>query len=192
MLSDDQILSLAHQAGVKIRTGKGAIALARVIQAEVRKGMTKEAMYMEMAANAEANRVDELTDLRKQDTALIQQLVDALEDFDYDKRIAAIPAGRVRLEDAARDVLAERQRQISAEGWTPEHDDEHYLGELSQAAACYASQAFGNYGLPTYWPWAAKWWKPSKDPRRNLIKAGALILAEIERMDRAARKQGGA
>lgn len=107
--------------------------------------------------------------------------------------VAPTPAVQVdALTQAARDVLAERQRQINAEGWTPEHDDVHQLGELSQAAACYASQAFGQYGLSKFWPWAAKWWKPSKDPRRNLEKAGALILAEMERIDRAAHKQGGA
>ena len=38
--------------------------------------------HMEMAADAEARRVDELTALRKQDTELIQQLVDALETVD--------------------------------------------------------------------------------------------------------------
>lgn len=97
-----------------------------------------------------------------------------------------------RLSQAARDVLAERQRQISAEGWTPEHDDEHQLGELSHAAARYASQAFGQYGISAFWPWAEKWWKPSQDPRRNLEKAGALILAEMERIDRTVSKQGGA
>ena len=35
--------------------------------------------HMEMAADAEARRVDELTALRKQDTELIRQLVEALE-----------------------------------------------------------------------------------------------------------------
>ena len=38
--------------------------------------------HMEMAADAEARRVDELTALRKQDTALILQLVQALEAID--------------------------------------------------------------------------------------------------------------
>ena len=38
--------------------------------------------HMEMAADAEARRVDELTALRKQDTELIRQLVDALETVD--------------------------------------------------------------------------------------------------------------
>ena len=64
--------------------------------------------HMEMAADAEARRVDELTALRKQDTALIQQLVEALEnsnatlweeDDDPSRPAhAAITAGRVRLE----------------------------------------------------------------------------------------------
>ena len=34
--------------------------------------------HMEMAADAEARRVDELTALRKQDTELIRQMLDAL------------------------------------------------------------------------------------------------------------------
>lgn len=101
---------------------------------------------------------------------------------------------------AARDVLAERQRQVSAEGWTPEHDDAHTPGTLSQAAGCYIDwngweaeyQTEGS--RPINWPWDAKWWKPS-DERRNLVKAGALILAEIERLDRAAaptqQQEGG-
>ena len=35
--------------------------------------------HMEMAADAEARRVDELTALRKQDTELIRQMVEALD-----------------------------------------------------------------------------------------------------------------
>lgn len=90
---------------------------------------------------------------------------------------------------AARDVLAERQRQISVEGWTPEHDDEHADGEMARAAACYARCAHVQMGAkaplpPNIWPWLESWWKPST-PRRDLVKAGALILAEIERLDRA-------
>lgn len=34
------------------------------------------------------------------------------------------------------------------------------------------------------WPWAAKWFKPSDDPIRNLVKAGALIAAEIDRLQK--------
>lgn len=91
------------------------------------------------------------------------------------------------LSQAARDVLAERQRQISAEGWTPEHDDVHNNGELADAAACYASPSiFTLIGL-RLWPWRTAWWKPS-DHRRNCVKAGALVIAEIERLDRAAAR----
>ncbi|MFL9904725.1 hypothetical protein PQR71_42470, partial [Paraburkholderia fungorum] len=92
------------------------------------------------------------------------------------------------LTDAARDVLTERHRQVTAEGWTPAHDDAHDSEEMAIAAACYAESAGGyNYPstVPSNWPWASKWWK-STTPRRDLVKAGALILAEIERLDRAA------
>lgn len=103
---------------------------------------------------------------------------------------------------AARDVLAERQRQIHAEGWTPQHDDDHKAGELARAAGLYASNAgtamhFGTTdtticeNTPYGWPWACEWWKP-KNARHDLVKAAALILAEIERMDRAGAKGGAA
>jgi|GEM_PF-2339212 hypothetical protein len=94
---------------------------------------------------------------------------------------AAIPA----VSQAARDVLAERRRQIEQEGWTPEYDDEfHPGGRLAHAAACYA---LGKHtiGPHVLWPWNWSWWKP-KDRRNDLVRAGALILAEIERLDRAA------
>lgn len=86
------------------------------------------------------------------------------------------------------DVIAERQRQQSVEGWMPEHDDEHCNGELAMAAVCYINETGTvnrNGGKPWGWPWDASWWKPNAR-RRNLVKAGALILAEIERIDRAA------
>ena len=60
--------------------------------------------HMEMAADAEARRVDELTALRKQDDALIRQLADALYGSiaitraRIDLRNAAIAAARGRLE----------------------------------------------------------------------------------------------
>lgn len=88
---------------------------------------------------------------------------------------------------AAADVLAERRRQIEAEGYDQAHDDEHAHGELADAAACYALQ----HGcLPSgmditgdAWPFEAGSFRPG-DRRRDLVKAGALILAEIERLDR--------
>lgn len=91
------------------------------------------------------------------------------------------------LSKALIDVMNERDRQHNEEGWTPEHDDQHAKGQLAAAAACYAgfSDAYPNCGQPPFfWPFEGVWWKPS-DYRRDLVKAAALILAEIERLDRA-------
>jgi len=96
-------------------------------------------------------------------------------------------AGKVEGEQsaAARDVLAERRRQVEAEGWTPEHDDQHSNGEMARAASCYITNKERRHlpTVPLKWPWSDAWWKPD-GYRRNLVKAGALILAEIERLDR--------
>lgn len=116
------------------------------------------------------------------------------------KQVLAHPPARDGFsagQEAMRDVLAERHRQVSVEGWTPTHDDEHKRGEMATAAACYAAPEAVYWG-PTFgrafleWPWTVHWWKPSDgkhgrplDRRRDLVKAGALILAEIERLDRA-------
>lgn len=99
---------------------------------------------------------------------------------------------------AIRDIAAERQRQISAEGYDPAHDDAHTMGELAQAAGVYATPARDRD--PQRWPWGDQY-KPAAvsdfpaGRRRELIKAGALIVAEIERIDRAAlraRQEGDA
>lgn len=86
---------------------------------------------------------------------------------------------------AVAEIAAERQRQKDKEGWSEEHDDKHADGSLAEAAACYAAGNKVAYldGCEL-WPWEAEWWKP-KDKRRNLIRAAALLVAEIERMDRA-------
>lgn len=86
------------------------------------------------------------------------------------------------------DVLAERVRQIDNEGWTLGHDDHHGGGVMAAAAGCYAlfSDSYPNAGQPPpMWPWEPKWWKP-KDYRRDLVRAAALLMAEIERLDRVA------
>lgn len=106
---------------------------------------------------------------------------------------------QMEVTDAERDVILERRRQVSAEGYTSEHDDAHAGGELARAAAAYAWAASDSSGyavqlrhdagtltpmVDLLWPWEVeRVWKP-KDKRRDLIRAGALILAEIERLDR--------
>ena len=91
-------------------------------------------------------------------------------------------------------IAKERQRQLEQEGWTPERDDRYLHGDLASAAHCYAQyagwQSHGHANFPTpaerpvEWPWVSEWWKPSEDPIRNLEKAGALIAAEIDRLER--------
>lgn len=114
--------------------------------------------------------------------------------------------------DALADIAAERRRQIEVEGWTPERDDRHDDYSLGLAAASYAGgvdcgskvvsytdDVSGGRGdtpiwgtrnkrVPVPWPasWHPRWWKPTGDRRRDLVKAGALIVAEIERLDRSA------
>jgi len=63
------------------------------------------------------------------------------------------------------EIAAERRWQINDKGWTPEHDDSHSNGELLTAG----------------WGALARIHAPT---RRSLIEAAALIVAEIERLDR--------
>jgi hypothetical protein len=105
-------------------------------------------------------------------------------------------------------IEAERRRQISVEGWTAEHDDEHNCGQMAMAAACYATpyplfeqECYANqvrYCDP--WPWDERWDKRPRDGNvlqrndessteeriRQLSKAGALCAAEIDRLLREA------
>ncbi|MGU2083723.1 hypothetical protein ACSERS_05220 [Pseudomonas aeruginosa] len=108
----------------------------------------------------------------------------------YRQMLAAAPGKEVP--QAWLDVQAERLRQVEAEGWMPEHDDAHSHGEMALAAASYAAYAHVELSgdLPMFWPWGRTSWKPTT-PRRDLVKACALALAEIERLDRAAASQGG-
>ena len=109
------------------------------------------------------------------------------------------------------EITAERMRQVEKEGWTPDHDDKHTDSSMANAAACYATAyptlrkvtrtelvdmaSRGDtpmferkritYRVPVGWPrsWHPNWYKP-KDRRRDLVRAAALIVAEIERLDR--------
>jgi hypothetical protein len=105
-------------------------------------------------------------------------------------------------------IVAERARQTGVEGWTPEHDDEHEYEELVGAAICYAvnkapfhdgrvlvgmrtvdgyfvQHNAPRFSAPVAWPWARKWDKREKHDRiRSLAIAGALLAAEIDRLQR--------
>jgi len=125
-----------------------------------------------------------------------------------------VAASPLPLWPALADVAQERMQQRLREGFSLEHDDQHKDGSMSLAAACYAmfasvsDAARKNTDMPggltvdgktipgwaawlEIWPWERKWWKP-KDRRRDLVRAGALIIAEIERLDRARATKGAA
>jgi len=99
-------------------------------------------------------------------------------------------------------ILQERNRQIEEEGWTPEHDDEHTGGELALVAALFASpmdlfrRSRSGLGYSDPWPedWDHRWDKrttvvDTSSRIKVLVKAGALIAAEIDRLQRELRAE---
>lgn len=117
------------------------------------------------------------------------------------RRQANRQANTTEFGQAFGDVLAERQRHVTGEGWSVEHDDGHDAGEMAAAGAAYALAAgdklhpmsagdgdFGPGKPPVMWPWAPNWWKPAT-PYRMLEKAASLIVAEMEKILRAEAKE---
>ena len=90
----------------------------------------------------------------------------------------------------ARLIAIERTRQIRIKNWTPEYDARHAKGQLGFAGLGYLLAALNKTGKPAsevpvpppFWPWTVKDFKPAPEPVRNLVKAGALIAAEIDRI----------
>lgn len=106
-----------------------------------------------------------------------------------EKAIAsALRAAATVQEGGAWLIVKERERQLHGENWSAHHDDQHVDGELSDAAACYAMGVkWRNHEgtIPSrMWPWEINAWKPG-NRIRELMKAGALIAAEIDRLTRA-------
>ncbi len=99
--------------------------------------------------------------------------------------------------DVIREVVGERQRQVN-KGYDPAYDDEHRRGgELASAAAAQAEWASeqvnclrepgrvpSTFMVGVLWPFQPRAWV-THDPRADLVTAAALIVAEIERIDRA-------
>lgn len=98
-------------------------------------------------------------------------------------------------------IMNERIRQITEEGYGSEWDDQYTDGQLGAAAGCYAMpervrsqyQSYHVSGrfFPRWWPWSVDHWKPGKSDEgrlRDLAKAGALIIAEMDRLIRKASK----
>ncbi len=125
-----------------------------------------------------------------------QSLDECRKDWDAAREavaLAAHPEPAPAPTDALRDVIAERQRQKDVELWTPEHDDEHVRGELEQAAACLLVDGTDAVVMLDgekldVWRLASK---HHGNWRRELVIAGALVLAAIEQWDRAHASQPG-
>jgi len=125
----------------------------------------------------------ELNTLKSELNILREKLLDTRES------LGKMAMAEVCASHGAMAVIAERRRQIVKEGWTAEHDDQHTGFQLSLAAACYALRAPRpelSVVPPHDWPWDREWWKPGPDSRRMLVKAAALLIAEIDRLDRKA------
>lgn len=97
------------------------------------------------------------------------------------------------------EIADERRRQIDHKGYTPDHDDEHTCEEIAALAVVLAmpegcrewdatSTGYGDTLDAAILP--AGWRLPAYnvDRRADLIKAAALLVAEIERLDRTKDK----
>lgn len=84
-------------------------------------------------------------------------------------------------------IADERVRQIDQEGYLVGRDDGYMTEELIRAADCYINAYGPDDPLPGSWPWPCETWNP-KDRISNLVRAGALIAAEIDRLQRLAAK----
>ena len=101
-------------------------------------------------------------------------------------------------------IAEERLRQVEEEGWSSAHDDQHMDNSIAKAAACYAMpvderEKYQSYTFseprrwyPRWWPksWDIDYWKPSDNRIKELTKAGALIAAEIDRLQRKSEVTG--
>lgn len=156
--------------------------LAGLYEAAQAQHSVPAAWYYDAPSQAEAAIIDIRGMWGEDDCPTYEDVASALR-----RLLAAAPGKEVP--QAWIDVQAERRRQVEAEGWTPEHDDLYCAAELPRAAAAYILNG-ANDEAPAIWPFSAKWWKP-RDARSNYVRASALILAEIERLDRAAHGKEG-
>jgi len=94
---------------------------------------------------------------------------------------------------AVEDIVAERQRLEEFE--IPPKERRYRPSDLPKAAAAYALagvQRYANDGWPElFWPWPKTRFRLGT-PRDNLVRAAALIIAEIERLDRLGPRRANA
>jgi hypothetical protein len=121
-------------------------------------------------------------------------------------RLASLVEAVTRPPDGADMIVEERDRQVDEEGWTPEHDRRHGDEQLARAAAAYAmpwrwrEMTLLNQSV-RQWLWPRSWrFKSDVQPGlegdepvttrvRDLVKAGALCAAEIDRLQRQLERE---
>lgn len=94
-------------------------------------------------------------------------------------------------------ITEERKRQVEVEGFTLLHDLKYKNQELAKAAVAYTisdhfhpmdssaeqiNGVFLSIRRTVFWPFKFEWFKPSNNRIEELTKAGALIAAEIDRI----------
>ena len=83
------------------------------------------------------------------------------------------------------EISRERARQLAKHKDQNDLDDTLVDGELVAMAISYADARDHDARVPRTWSgFAARTWNP-KSRRSNLVRAGALIAAEIDRLDRS-------
>lgn len=140
--------------------------------------------YLPLFHNTGGNDVEEL--LHDEDTNMfangIRYMLIASVRSQFDMLVTLHKQGIIATQTSAvSDVLLERKRQLLEKGFSTQQDDTYIGGELAAAAISYIEPMEAE----SYWP--ADWHDDSFKPthyRRNLVKATALLLAELERLDR--------
>lgn len=94
-------------------------------------------------------------------------------------------SGKSTISEGMADVIDERAKQHAEFGDT--HDNMATKGQRAAAATCYAATGYIEVPPETL---SIEWLKPG-DRRRNLVKAAAILVAEIKRLDRASMSIGG-
>ncbi len=120
--------------------------------------------------------------------ALIMTVISLMRSFVL-RRLFEFLHIRVPLSASLLAIAAERRRQQEVEGYDGAHDARHSPAELAAAGAAYAIDA-GVPGRPpaACWPWDESYWKP-RDLRRDLVRAAALIVAALDRLEAMRKKR---
>lgn len=88
------------------------------------------------------------------------------------------PPGFVPASPGACAIMSERARQVS-KGYTAQHDSQHELVELTDAAFAYGWESIVPGEGINYWPWDVRTFKV-ENRIDALTKAGAMIAAAID------------